>query len=464
MAQKWLFRWKYWLARTSVTGVWRLKTGGFYIRRRMTEPGTRRLREISQVLRSARTVREAGGALRSLVQRTQNPPAPEPTRHTFADYALSLLERRIRTGEISSAKTREVWGSTLQHHLLPTFGPMHLDQIRRADIEAWKDVVATKRIPRRARAKLRPNVKDKLYDPVTRNGWIKILRTILTEAVAEFELPRNPMLGVRDFDVTARPTYTEEEPNALTPEEVPAFLQEMRRRHPQHFAMVALGLVIGARPSSLRPLRRSGPTPDVLWDSGVLLLRRSHTRRQEIMAKTKTGRSQRITLPPEVLDLLRWHVRRLQGAMARSELLFPSVTGELRAASCLDKPFREVATALGLRKRITPRALRRTYQDLMRTAGVSDLVTRAVSGHATERMQHHYSSVGSEEMRSGLSRLIGKSGLRDLLALEPDEGATAARDAAVNESSVVEGHDDQAMGDPCGREDDRVAPQEPDGG
>jgi hypothetical protein len=44
--------------------------------------------------------------------------------------------------------------------------------------------------------------------------------------------------------------------------------------------------------------------------------------------------------------------------MKDSELSFPSETGELRACWCLDRPFAEVVTALGLKKRITPRAMR----------------------------------------------------------------------------------------------------------
>ncbi len=36
---------------------------------------------------------------------------------------------------------------------------------------------------------------------------------------------------------------------------------------------------------------------------------------------------------------------------------------------------------------------------------MGDLVTRAVSGHATEQMQHHYSTVRMDEMRGGLDRV-----------------------------------------------------------
>jgi hypothetical protein len=71
--------------------------------------------------------------------------------------------------------------------------------------------------------------------------------------------------------------------------------------------MTFLGFATGFRPSSTRPLRRSGATPDVLWDQGVILIRRSHVPKNEFMKTTKTGLRQRITVPVEVLDVLRWH-------------------------------------------------------------------------------------------------------------------------------------------------------------
>jgi hypothetical protein len=88
-------------------------------------------------------------------------------------------------------------------------------------------------------------------------------------------LEKNPIMKVKGLDTSDHVTYTEEEPNALTPEEVQRFLAAMRDRHPQHFAMVALGFATGWLPSMMRPLRRTGPTPDVLWDRNLVLARRS---------------------------------------------------------------------------------------------------------------------------------------------------------------------------------------------
>jgi integrase len=78
--------------------------------------------------------------------------------------------------------------------------------------------------------------------------------------------------------------------------------------------------------------------------------------------------------------------------MRDSEFLFPSETGGFRSASALDKPFREVGEAIKLRKRITPRAMRRTFQDLARNADIETIVRQKICGHATQEMSDLYST------------------------------------------------------------------------
>jgi hypothetical protein len=64
-------------------------------------------------------------------------------------------------------------------------------------------------------------INKKKYSPVTANGWFRVLRVITKAAVAEFELPRDPAAGIKNFDTSLTPTYTEEEPNSLLVEETP---------------------------------------------------------------------------------------------------------------------------------------------------------------------------------------------------------------------------------------------------
>ncbi len=146
----------------------------------------------------------------------------------------------------------------------------------------------------------------------------------------------------------------------------------------------------------------------MLWDEGKLLVRRSHTRGDVEMIGTKTGGDDEISVPPELIAVLRCHVETQlrPGSQRESELLFPSEVGGYRSPSSLDKPFAIVAKAIGLKKRITPRAMRRSFQDLCRTAEVKDVVARSICGHATEAVQRRYSSVGQDEQQEGLARVI----------------------------------------------------------
>ncbi len=406
MDRTWVHRWRYEMEATPVRpGVWRLRKGGHFVRGRATDPRTGRQHTVMMPLHDA-NVAEAYAELQQrldAIRAGRSKTAP-PQRRRFAEYAASLFERKVLRNELKSAKTRLTWGTALEQHLVPAFGEMFLDAMTRADVEQWLDAQARR-------------VKREEYSPVSVNGWFAILRVILNAAASERDLDRNPIANVKPLDVSGHRPYTEEEPNALTAAELPEFLAELRRRCPQHFAMTALGFATGLRPSSMRPLRRKGKTPDVLWTDDAILVRQSHTIGDEVMDGTKTRQYQRLLLPRDLMEILEWHAKELPaGPMEESDLLFPSETDGFRASSCLAKPFDEVAKVIKLGKHLSPRAMRRTFQDLARAASVSDVVTRAISGHATENMQQHYSSVSGTEMRESLARVVSLAGFKKALA------------------------------------------------
>ncbi len=242
------------------------------------------------------------------------------------------------------------------------------------------------------------------------------MRVLCAEMAELLELPLRGDKALAYFDTTQRPTYTDEAPNALTPEWAQRFLTEMRASFPQFYAMTLLGFATGKRPSTLRPLRRRGDESDVAWDEGFVRFRRSHTRGDETMVGTKTGTKERVYLPDVVMAALREHVERLEDAeagkgkraekMRASDFLFPSIRGGMRSPSCLDKPFAAVASAIGLPFDLTPRAMRRTFNDLARAAEVHDVVARSITGHKTERMQGHYSTAQAAEQRQAIAKVI----------------------------------------------------------
>ncbi len=414
--QAWKKQWNTWVRPTKLPGVWQRKEGGFLVRARVTDATTDHLVEIRKVLPEA-TEAVAFAWLEAERTRIKSGVLSDgPPKMRFAEFAQRLYERKLAALEIQSARGREKWSKTLEHLIAGTrgrktgrvvtgFGEMFVDQIGVKHVEAWK-------------AETAELIRGEDYAPATCNGWLSTLRVVMKAAKRELALPMVATDGIRDFDESERETYTEEEPNALLPGEVPRFLDAMRELYPQHYAMTFLGLATGLRPSSLRPLRRKGPQSDVLWSEGKLLVRRSHTRGVEVMNTTKQRVRYRIHLPEHLLEVLQWHVETQLATpeMTESDLLFPAITGGFRAVSVLNKPFADVAEAIGLGKRFTQRGLRRTFNDLARAAAIEGVVTRSISGHLTERMQHHYSTVNADEQRGSIARVIDLMAARAELA------------------------------------------------
>ncbi|MCU1276595.1 MAG: integrase family protein, partial [bacterium] len=84
----------------------------------------------------------------------------------------------------------------------------------------------------------------------------------------------------------------------------------------------------------------------------------------------------------------------------------PSETGTLRVPSSVQKAWRRALKAAGIKRGFTVHGLRRTFNDLARRAGVDAVVTRAMTGHVTERMREHYSTVVLDEKRSAMTNVL----------------------------------------------------------
>lgn len=424
----WITRWRDTIAaEPSKPGVWRRKEGGFRIRGRTRDPKSNQRREVNVVLADCTDAREAYRDLQerlsAIAADTGTPAASMPH---FDDWSATVFERKVASGDILSARGRDKWESILRIHLLPAFGPFLVNKITREDIERWK-----------SRELLAPRVKSKdakrdrelageRYSPETCNTILGVLRQVMSEAAAEFNF-HDPCSKVDNVSKRGHRTYTYEEPNALKPGDVGRFLDEIRIRYPEHYAFVFLGFITGQRPSSLRPLRRSGPHADVKWEDGKILIRRSHTKRSEVMDMTKTGEDLVLDVDQRVIEVLRWHCDRLDlenerrrarghvaiaDAIGASELLFPAAPtkwnhgGGFRSPSCMDKAFDDVGAILELGYPVSPRCMRRTFQDLARAAKIADVTTRAISGHATPEMQRRYSTVAGAEQRAAMGQLI----------------------------------------------------------
>jgi hypothetical protein len=152
--KQWLYRWKNWLMPSPVPGVWNRKEGGQLVRTRVMDPTTGRMKEIRKVMPEA----DLGTAFKWLQDERARVQAGlvlfPPPQHRFGDYANSLLERKMNTGEVRSAKGREKWRCVLEHLIagtegkksglfVPGFGEFFIDKLDVPHVEAWREGMGT---------------------------------------------------------------------------------------------------------------------------------------------------------------------------------------------------------------------------------------------------------------------------------------------------------------------------------
>jgi hypothetical protein len=157
-------------------------------------------------------------------------------------------------------------------------------------------------------------------------------------------------------------------------------------------------------------------------ERGELELRRSQTIGKAVREANKNAIDVSIPLPSALVEILKWHVEtyctppdptrkntKRQAARAKSDLLFPSRIGSFLSNTVVCDAFRDVSTKLAKEiggKMITPKGMRRTNKDLMRAAGVSNLVAMAISNHEDEGMHHHYSTAATDEKREAVAKVV----------------------------------------------------------
>jgi hypothetical protein len=216
---------------TRHTGIFKTPTG-YRVRVRAMDPRTGTLKGMNREYEGL-TLAEA--MLRQEQMRAEiqsGGRGNQQQRVKYGDYATSLFERKLSTGDLKSAKSKERWVQTQDGHLIPTFGDWYIDQIRRTDIEDWK-VIQGKR------------VQGGKLGPHTANGWLRILLTTLRQAQVDLDQEYDPTKGIKPLDTSTWHTYTEG--GAQLP-------------HRERGAAVH-GKGTGALPAALRPTKESCVSP-----------------------------------------------------------------------------------------------------------------------------------------------------------------------------------------------------------
>jgi integrase len=138
---------------------------------------------------------------------------------------------------------------------------------------------------------------------------------------------------------------------------------------------------------------------------------------------------------PELAEILKGHRDELikaENPGLEKGYMFPSSVGTLRTPNSLDCAWTKCLAKAKITKRFTIHGLRYTFTDLVRLANVDAVVRRALTGHVTEEMQRHYSTVGLAEKRAAISGVLGV--LRLVPPISPTSSTQSGVDGGVSES------------------------------
>ena len=368
---------------TKYPGVSRLSTRTYRIRARRTDPRTGRRKERDRVLEDVSlqdAVREQQRLVEELEDEIQGRRPPDVDQKV-GEFARSWIESKAAHLDPG---TLERYADALELHILPELGDFEYRALTRFDVQQWVD--------RRLRSTYKtPSGKHKPYSVASVKGWFRVLRTMTQDAIDPLDIERDPTMRIR---------FAEEPESgkscAVTAEQLARFLCLMQENYPQHYALVVVLAFTGMRWCHASALKWED------WDerSGVLTIRRKHSRKRVGPVTRKKRAPKELPVLPEVSAVLRWHRQWLRDHREPSDWMFPSRVGTLRAPSSVNKAWTRCRDQAGISGEFTPHGLRYTFTDLTRLIAADPVARRAITGHVTESMQRKYSTVRLHEKRS----------------------------------------------------------------
>ena len=225
-----------------------------------------------------------------IVEHRWKPSTPAPSVLTLADYATPwLADRQLKP------RTRQLYRSLLDHHLLPTLGDKPLASLTAADVRAW-------------------HAEQGQATPTATAHAYALLRTILSSAVDDDLIPANPA-RIRGASQTKRLHRIE-----------PATLQQIQviiDNLPERYGlMILLASWCALRFGELTELRRS----DIDVRGGRIHVQRGVTwvKGQPVVGPPKSSAGARtVAIPPHLLQVVRQHLADHVG-WGKDGLIFPA--------------------------------------------------------------------------------------------------------------------------------------------
>jgi len=377
-------------------GIKKLPDGRLEIRVRGVDPRTGKRKEVRRVV-EWRGIRKARELQRQWREELENPTIADAQRLTLSDYAKRWLKSKKLEGYRPMTLDNRV--QVLENHILPSLGHIYVDAIRGQDIKDWLAFSATKLQPA---PKSDPD-REERYGSRTINGWLRILKLVLRDAVAELELDRDPTLRIHALK---EPPGKDK---ALSAGELCSFLDAAvtllakKKITFANLTLLQLGFFTGMRWSELSALHWD----DLDTEQECIRIVRGQVRKH--VGTPKTGKSRTVPVAPGVLKALEEHRRMMvrdQAPGVETGIMFPSRTGDYRLPSSITKTILNIRKEAKIDRPISPHWMRHTFNNLMRQARVDRVVLQATTGHSTDAMTEHYSHVGLVEKKEATARLL----------------------------------------------------------
>ena len=209
----------------------------------------------------------------------------------------------------------------------------------------------------------------------TSRKYVTTVRSILSAAVADGLIPRNPMPRRVKLSANATP---KRKGQALTPATLAAISSALPARWS---ALVWVGAGTGLRPGELLGL----PWSNVDLDGGTLTVTQQLDSRTLQPAPPKSKASRRtVPLAPVVVEALKTHAAEYPPA-DRAGYVFTGSTGAPLTRHNLNAGWRDAAKTVGVTGTV-PHDLRHTYASVLLAAGVDVVTVAARLGHDDARI------------------------------------------------------------------------------
>ena len=380
--------------KTKYPGVQMMGPGQYRVRGKIPDPRTGLIKEVDKRI-SATSAKEAAGIRDDLLQQAVS--ESQTARMKVVDFAKSWIESKAA---VVSRYTLEGYTSALDLHVWPHLGKFYYDAVGNLEVQGMVNAWLAEKKEDGTRRYSIESLKD----------WFRVFRNMTKDAIVQLHLERDPTLRIAFGDGAVEEGDAADD-DKLTIDESHLLLEAMRTKRPGSFALLSTKKYTGQRFCHVSALKIG----DIDWNEMVVRFRRKQVRGVVGPVSKKKPVPKEMPMVSELACVLIAHCRRLGelGYPVDPEAwLFPSRNGKLKQPSSLVTAIRESARDAQITKRITPHMMRYLFNDVLRLAGVDQVTRRALTGHVTDEMTAHYSTVRLDEKWVAMEAAAAK--LRDV--------------------------------------------------